>query len=150
MSAQAINFLSDSINDNLAAAQLLTDDVVPTAMRLVSEHAKGLALTGDAIPDACMSGAADIYEHSTRSLCVLKGSVNSSSYGAYSRLILMRIAVADSLTHRAGHNFTIASALGHCAYPIGDEPALRDHVARNQDLYDRMGHLANEAATAAK
>jgi len=140
-----IEFLPDSINDNLAAAQRLTDDIVPTAMRLIQERAKELALTGDTIQDACMDAAAAVYEHAIHTLRALKGTERSSNYGAYSRAVLMRIAVADSLTHRAGWNFSIANALGHLASPLGDHPGLREAVAQNKDLHDRM-RLATESA----
>ncbi|MFD8340300.1 hypothetical protein ACFV42_48145 [Streptomyces solisilvae] len=138
MADQLIDFLPDSINNNLAAATLLTDEIVPMTLRLVFEHTERLAISGNTFKDACMGGAALIYQRAIGTLRALKGTQNGPDYGEHTQILLMRIAVADSLTHRAGHPFRIADALGHLAYPLGDEAGLREAVARNADLRDRQ------------
>jgi hypothetical protein len=142
MMPRPIDFLPESINENLAAATLLTDEIVPVALRMVHEHAQEHSFTDNVMKSACMDGAALMYERCASTLRVLKHINSNEDYARGARCVLMRVAVADSLTHRAGLNYEIANALGHLAPPLGDNADERDAVAANEDLKRRLRELA--------
>ncbi|MEW1679412.1 hypothetical protein AB0O47_40100 [Streptomyces noursei] len=138
------NVLPDATLNNIHTATLLTDDIVITALSLVARHIRSRPDTETLREHTLMTIAATAYDDASKLLRTMKKSPTGANYDHHSHYVLTTIAIADSLTLRAGHGptYQIAELLSHLVtLAPADADAIRA-LATHADLQPTAGATA--------